>query len=70
MKNIIDPYKKIKKDMFLSFKGAILLIRRVTIYITHTQDFKLYYSYAGLQIILLILRVANVKIYFVLFFKI
>jgi len=70
MKNIIDPYKKIKKDMFVSFKGVILLIRRVTKYITYTQGYKLYYSYAGLQIILLIRRVANVKFHFVLFFKI
>jgi len=51
-------------------KRVIILIRRVTKYITHTQGFNLYYSYAGLQIILLILRVANVKIHFVLFFKV
>jgi len=56
--------------MLVSFKGVILLIRRVSNYITHTQGCTLYYSYAGLQIILLILRVANVKIHFVLFFKI
>jgi len=56
--------------MLVSFKGVILLIRRVTKYITHTQGYKIYYSYSGFQIILLIRRVANVKINFVLFLKI